>query len=91
MRHYALSLASIVALSLAALPLHGVFDQVNIVMLYLLAVMFSAFKFGRNPAIAAAVLGVALFDFFFVAPRMNMAVSDLQYLITFGEIGRAHV
>ena len=84
LRHYALSLASIVALSLAALPLHGVFDQVNIVMLYLLVVMFAAFKFGRNPAIAAAVLGVALFDFFFVAPRMNMAVSDLQYLITFG-------
>lgn len=83
-RHYALALASIVAISLAALPLHGVFDQVNIVMLYLLAVMFAAFKFGRNPAIAAAVLGVALFDFFFVAPRMNMAVSDLQYLITFG-------
>jgi two-component system sensor histidine kinase KdpD len=32
----------------------------------------------------AAVLSVCAFDFFFVAPRFSFAVSDVQYLLTFG-------
>jgi two-component system sensor histidine kinase KdpD len=34
--------------------------------------------------VLSAVLNVAAFDFFFVPPRFTFAVSDAQYLITFG-------
>ncbi len=76
------TLASL-ALTAAMLPLRGVLDAANLVMLYLLLVLLAAVRYGRAPAAWAAVLSVALFDFFFVAPHWSFAVSDIQYLITF--------
>ena len=32
----------------------------------------------------ASVLGVAAFDYFFVRPYLTFAVSDTEYLLTFG-------
>jgi len=55
----------------------------NIVMLFLLAVFLVAWLLGRGPALLAAFLAVALFDFFFVLPHFSFAVADVQYLITF--------
>jgi two-component system sensor histidine kinase KdpD len=60
------------------------FDPANIVMLFLLTVAVVAVMFGRGPAVLATVLGVISFDFFFVPPRLSFAVSDVQYLLTFG-------
>lgn len=59
------------------------FDIANIVMLFLLAVVFVAVKYGRGPAVLASFLSVGLFDFFFVPPRFSFAVGDVQYLLTF--------
>jgi two-component system sensor histidine kinase KdpD len=64
-------------------PLLAVLELTNIVMLFLLAVVGVALRYGRGPAVAAAFLGVGLFDFFFVPPRFSFAVSDVQYLVTF--------
>ncbi len=64
-------------------PLLPYFDLANIVMLFLLGVVFVGFRLGRGPAVLAAVLSVASFDFFFVPPRFTFAVSDVQYLLTF--------
>lgn len=75
-----LAVGSIAAISAGAL---GHLDPVNIVMLFPLAVLFAAVKLGRGPAVFSAFLSVALFDFFFVAPHLTFAVSDLQYLLTF--------
>ncbi len=63
---------------------HPWLRQVNLVMIYLLGVVGTAFRFGRGPSILSAVLSVAAFDFFFVPPYYNFAVSDTEYLITFG-------
>ncbi|MDK9715792.1 MAG: DUF4118 domain-containing protein [Sulfuritalea sp.] len=71
------------ATTLLTLPLAGVVDAANIVMIFLLAVVLVAVWLGSGPAILAAFGGVALFDFFFVEPRLSMAVADAQYLITF--------
>ncbi|KQZ99181.1 sensor histidine kinase KdpD [Achromobacter sp. Root565] len=69
------------ALSALAFPtLH----QTNIVMLFLLAVAAVALRHGRGPAALASVVSVGLFDFFFVQPLSSFAVSDVQYLLTFG-------
>ena len=61
----------------------GLLELVNLVMLYLLGVMFIAMRFGRGPSVLSALLSVATFDFFFVPPRYSFAVSDVQYLVTF--------
>jgi two-component system, OmpR family, sensor histidine kinase KdpD len=55
----------------------------NLVMIYLLAVIFAAVNLGRGPSILASLLSVLAFDFFFVPPYLTMAVSDTEYLITF--------
>ncbi|MFA7242603.1 MAG: two-component system sensor histidine kinase KdpD [Sulfuricellaceae bacterium] len=69
--------------ALAATLLLPYFDLANIVMLFLLAVVLVAVKQGRGPAVLAAFLSVASFDFFFVSPRFSFAVGDVQYLLTF--------
>jgi two-component system sensor histidine kinase KdpD len=80
---YAWSLAACVGTTLLTLPMHTLFDLANIVMLFLLCVVLVAVKLGRGPAMLAAFLSVASFDYFFVAPRFSFAVSDVQYLLTF--------
>ncbi len=70
--------------ALLATPLLNVLELSNIVMLFLLSVVGVGLVHGRGPAVFAAFFGVALFDFFFVPPRFNFAVSDVQYLVTFG-------
>ncbi|RZU02607.1 two-component system sensor histidine kinase KdpD [Rivibacter subsaxonicus] len=69
--------------ALAATPLLSLFELVNLVMFFLLAVVIVALRYGRGPAVLAAFLSVAVFDFFFVPPRFSFAVSDVQYLLTF--------
>jgi two-component system sensor histidine kinase KdpD len=80
---YAIAVAAVIAVTVAATPLIEFLDLANIVMLFLLAVFFTAVKVGRGPALVSAFLSVAAFDFFFVPPRLSFAVSDVQYLITF--------
>jgi len=55
----------------------------NLAMLFLLAVVFIAFRCGLRPAIFTAIIGVIAFDFFFVPPYMTFRVTDTEYLITF--------
>ncbi len=80
---YAWSLGACIGTSLLTFPMLPHFDLANIVMLFLLCVVLVAVKLGRGPAMLAAILSVASFDFFFVAPRFSFAVSDVQYLVTF--------
>lgn len=59
------------------------FDLANVVMLYLLAVVVVAIRFGRGPSVLASFISVASLDYFFVPPRFSFSVSDSQYLFTF--------
>jgi two-component system sensor histidine kinase KdpD len=83
LRHYLYASLAVGAVALLGAPLLGQFDLANIAMLFPLAVLFAAIRLGRGPAVLAAFLSVALFDFFFVHPHFTLAVSDLQYLLTF--------
>jgi two-component system, OmpR family, sensor histidine kinase KdpD len=80
---YAWTAAMTVALTVVASPLSTLLAPANIVMLYLLATVAVALRWGRGPAAFAAVLNVVAFDFFFVPPRFSLAIGDAQYLITF--------
>jgi two-component system sensor histidine kinase KdpD len=53
-------------------------------MVFLLGVAFVASREGRAPAVAASIASVLAFDFFFVPPHLTFAVSDTQYVVTFG-------
>jgi K+-sensing histidine kinase KdpD len=57
--------------------------SVNVLMLYLLSVIWVATHHTRTAAVLASVLGVATFDFVFVEPFYTFAVADQQYLFTF--------
>ncbi len=64
--------------------LFGRLQPTNLVMVFLLGVVAAAAWLGRGPAVLAAVLSVAVFDFFFVPPFYTFGVTDTEYLITFG-------
>ena len=82
-KKYLWSLLISIATTLLATPLLLYFDLANIVMLFLLATVIVAAKYGRGPAIFAAIINVIAFDVFFVPPRFSLAVADIQYLLTF--------
>ena len=83
LRGYLYAALTCIGITVVATPLQHYFELVNTVMLFLLGVVFIAYRFGRGPAALAALLNVAAFDFFFVPPRLSFAVSDVQYLVTF--------
>ncbi len=81
---YGKSVGLCIAVTLLATPLRHWLELTNIVMIFLLAVIGVALRLGRGPAVLASFLSVIFFDFFFVPPRFSFAVSDVQYLLTFG-------
>lgn len=58
-------------------------ELANLVMVFLLGVVYIAMRFGRGPSILASVLAVGMFDVLFVKPYLSLTVADSQYLITF--------
>lgn len=48
----------------------------NISLVYLMAVLWLAAKYGRGPAILASVLAFLTYDFFFIAPVHRLTVDD---------------
>ncbi|WP_321788873.1 DUF4118 domain-containing protein [Burkholderia pyrrocinia] len=82
-RHYVYAAAICAAITVVASLVSERLDLTNLVMLYLLGVVFSAVRLGRGPGVLQSFLSVAAFDFFFVPPRMSFSVSDTQYLLTF--------
>ncbi|WP_374090037.1 DUF4118 domain-containing protein [Methylomicrobium lacus] len=72
---------TLISAALARL-MHGRFEQSNLAMIFLLGVALIATRFGRGPSVLASILGVLVFDFFFVTPFHSFAVSDTQYLVT---------
>jgi two-component system sensor histidine kinase KdpD len=77
--------AAVMALSLGVAKLASLahLAEANIVMMFLLGVLFVAVRYGHGPSVVASVLAVLLFDFFLVPPHYSFAVSDVQYLLTF--------
>src|SRR5439155_2587781 len=83
---YAAAVASVTVASVIGWPLrHWLeLDNANVLMLYLLAVLWIGTHYSRGAAVLASMLGVATFDFVFVKPYYTFAVADpQQYLVTF--------
>jgi two-component system sensor histidine kinase KdpD len=80
---YVWTVAACAVTTLVASALHPAFELATIAMLFMLTVVLLGVKWGRAPAILAAILNVAAFDFFFVPPRFSFMVADIQYFLTF--------
>ncbi|MDP3611486.1 MAG: DUF4118 domain-containing protein, partial [Rubrivivax sp.] len=55
----------------------------SLVLVFMLAVVLSAARFGRGPALLAAGLSVLLLNLIFVPPRFSLAVADERFFFTF--------
>lgn len=73
----------VVAMTALTAPFFSILGLTNVVMLLLLGAVLAAYRFGPGPGTFAAVLSVACFDFFYVAPRFSFAVSEAHYTVTF--------
>jgi two-component system, OmpR family, sensor histidine kinase KdpD len=80
---YAWGLVTTTVCTAVAFIMYPRFELSNLVMVYLLGVTVAGLRFGRIPALLTAALNVMAFDFFFVPPRFSLAISDVQYLVTF--------
>lgn len=75
----AVAIVTVTAIGVAVRERLSLPDQA---MLYLAAIMIAALA-GRGAGMLAALLSVALFNFFFIPPYHTFAVSDLDHLLTF--------
>ena len=73
----------IALLTVLAMPVRSYLGPVNIAMLYLVPVLFSAVAWGRYFSVIAAILGIISFDFFFIPPTFTFTVFDVRYFISF--------
>jgi two-component system sensor histidine kinase KdpD len=55
----------------------------DLVMPFMLGIVFIAARLGRGPAIFASVVAVLLFNFFFTPPFYTLAINETKYLFTF--------
>jgi two-component system, OmpR family, sensor histidine kinase KdpD len=81
-RGYLNSLALLIIITIIGWSVKSFISPTNLIMLYLLTVVVSAFFWGLRPAIMTAVVGVLIFDFFFITPYFSFRVSDTEYIIT---------
>jgi two-component system sensor histidine kinase KdpD len=80
---YGLAAAAVLSTTALCLVLRSVLSTTDIAMVFLLAVVVTATRARQAPALVAAVLSIAFFDFFFVPPFYTFAVSDVRYTLTF--------
>lgn len=81
-RAYGKAMVLVFVATAIARVMFGQFALVNLVMIYQLAVVLIAVRYGTGAAIMSSVLSVAVCDYFFVPPYQSFAVSDSEYLFT---------
>lgn len=94
LKRYLVTLPVILAAVLLAQLMQPHFNDTNVVMVYMLAVVVVAFRLGGGPAALACLLSIFLYDFVNVPPYFQVGGSELyQYpftllvmLITVGSI-----
>ena len=82
-KDYLACIALIATITIIGWLIKSFISPTNLAMLYLLAVVFIAYRKGLRPAIFTAIIGVLAFDFFFIPPHLTFRVTDTEYLITF--------
>jgi two-component system sensor histidine kinase KdpD len=82
-RSYLESIGLVILMTVVGFLIRSLISPTNLIMLYLLAVVVSAYRWGLRPAVLSAVVSVLAFNFFFVSPTLSFRVIDSEYVITF--------
>ena len=83
-RGYARATAVMAAATTVAWAFHrGGLSDADLVMAFLLGVVYIAARLGRGPSIYASVVAVLLFNFLFTPPHYTFTVTDTKYIFTF--------
>jgi len=80
---YVAGLVVVVVAALLAGFAFGRSQLTDVVMVFLLGIVFVSLRLGYGPALFAAVVSVVSFDFFFVPPYYSFAVADFRHIVTF--------
>lgn len=83
LRGYVLSAVAVAIATVLGLVVRPHLDPTNIALIYLLAVVLSATRWGLGPSIFCSVAAVLTFDVTFVPPYGTLAVENTQYFLTF--------
>ena len=83
-RGYVQATAVMAAATAVAWTFHrGGLSDADLVMSFLLGIVYVAARLGRGPAIYASVTAVLLFNFLFTHPHYTFTVTDTKYIFTF--------
>jgi two-component system, OmpR family, sensor histidine kinase KdpD len=82
-QHYLTAAAAVVAAAVICWATRDWLTDADQAMIFILAVLLVATRTQRGPSLFAAILSVAVFDFFFVPPFLTFHVADLRYVLTF--------
>jgi two-component system sensor histidine kinase KdpD len=82
-REWLWSLSTVSLCTGIATLMFSYFERLDLVMVYLLGVVFTASRTSTWPSLFAVILSIAAFDFFFIPPYYSFAVSDIRYFFTF--------
>ncbi|HHW60438.1 MAG TPA: sensor histidine kinase KdpD, partial [Syntrophomonadaceae bacterium] len=69
----------ILTVVLKAIPWH--IDPVNIVMIYLIPVLYAA-RYGMGPSLFVAFISMVVFNFLFIPPYYEITFYNIRYLVT---------
>jgi K+-sensing histidine kinase KdpD len=73
---YVVSLALVAAATVVAFVVDHIVQTPNLSLVFVLPVIVAALSFGWGPSLVSALLGVAVFDFLFVEPRLTFEVAS---------------
>ena len=82
-RLYLEGLAPLVVISMVCYMYKDDLELLNIAMLYLLPILFTATRYGRVPTFFVSLCAALLFDILFVPPVLHLTVHDMEYLFSF--------
>src|SRR5689334_19569594 len=75
---YGGALLAIMCATGLAVPFRAQVNVTTVALALLLAVLFAAIAFGSKPALAASVLAMLCFNFFFLPPYHTLTIADPQ-------------
>ena len=78
-----LSLGIVALCTAVNIPLSHHLEPANLVLIYLLGVVWIAFRYGKRISFLASLLSVLLFDGLFTPPYFSFILSDSQDVFTF--------
>jgi two-component system sensor histidine kinase KdpD len=80
-KNYAFSLLLLLPVIVIGILLHYVLRIQNFAIIFIIAVMASAFLYGRGPSLFVSLISALFYDFFFVPPFLTFRIASAEWVI----------